>query len=81
MSSRAPLPLDWLGPTLDACRGIVTAGVHQFQDKPSEGGRETVTDVDIQIERTLTTAIHERVPSATILTEPGFTDEVGAGRT
>ncbi len=64
-----PLPLDWLRPTLDVCRAIVECGVHELHTKPSDGGREVVTDVDLQVERTLTAAILYRVPTAAILSE------------
>jgi len=64
-----PRPLDWLNPTLAVCRGIVDRGVHQADLKPINGGRELVTDVDLQVERVLTRAIHSRLPEAAIVSE------------
>jgi myo-inositol-1(or 4)-monophosphatase len=69
MDCSGPQPLDWLNPTLAVCRGIVEYGVHRADRKPVDSGRELVTDVDLQIERALTSAIRSRLPDAAIVSE------------
>src|SRR5258708_10602844 len=75
MPPRGPLPLDWLGPTLDRCRDIIERGGGEIREKPSEHDEhQVVTDVDLAVERTLVSAIRDRIPFAAIFSEEGEHD-------
>jgi myo-inositol-1(or 4)-monophosphatase len=68
--ARSPHDVDWLHPELDRCRELI-ASQHAPRrwTKPTDGGTELVTDIDVAIERLLTGAIQEHLPGAAILSE------------
>jgi fructose-1,6-bisphosphatase/inositol monophosphatase family enzyme len=69
-SSRPPLPLDWLDPTLDRCRLAIERGVDRSWQKTSSGtGTATVTNLDLEVEDTLVAAIQDRFPEAKVVSE------------
>jgi fructose-1,6-bisphosphatase/inositol monophosphatase family enzyme len=69
-SSRPPLPLDWLDPTLDRCRLAIERGVDRSWQKTSSGtDPETVTNLDLEVEDILVAAIQDRVPEAKVVSE------------
>lgn len=69
VSSDRPPSLDWLGPTLDECRRIIDGGVRDIRQKPSDQGRQLVTDLDVAVERELILAIRDHIPAAGIFSE------------
>ena len=59
-----------LGETLDTCRRLLRAGPREVSLKPSlREARETVTDLDIEVERRLIARIHELQPAASVVSE------------
>jgi myo-inositol-1(or 4)-monophosphatase len=60
-----------LGPTLDACRSVLTEAQHtRSWHKASPGSRqETVTDLDLTVEERIITAIRAMQPQASIYSE------------
>jgi fructose-1,6-bisphosphatase/inositol monophosphatase family enzyme len=69
------LPLDWLQPTLDECRRVVDRGVLEFHEKSDvDGGRQVVTNVDLEVERVLISEIRKHVPGAQVLSEETKSD-------
>jgi myo-inositol-1(or 4)-monophosphatase len=73
-SPRPPLPLDWLDPTLDRCRVAIEHGVDRSWQKTGSTGQATVTNLDLDIEDALVTAIQARFPRAAVVSEERHPD-------
>lgn len=66
----APEILAHLNETLDACRRLLSGHSGRVSLKTtSDGSRETVTELDLQVEQRLMARIHELQPEAGILSE------------
>src|SRR5438128_9423384 len=74
-SPRPPLPLDWLVPTLDRCRVAIGRGVDRSWQKTGSGtGPATVTNLDLDVEDALVTAIQDHSPKAAVVSEERHPD-------
>ncbi len=66
---------------LDRCRSLIAdrPSPHQWSKSSTNHDAELVTEIDIDVERLLTTAIHERLPNASILSEESSPDPSALG--
>src|SRR5262245_37778616 len=70
LNDRPPLSLDWLFPTLDVCRDILSRGIRDVWQKDASGdSQQTATNLDLEVEQALIAAIRDRMPDATIVSE------------
>jgi myo-inositol-1(or 4)-monophosphatase len=74
MSSDAGL--DWLHPTLDECRRFIAArpAPRHWTKASMREPEETVTEIDVEVERLLVGAIRRHDPKAAIISEEGDGD-------
>jgi myo-inositol-1(or 4)-monophosphatase len=68
--------LDWLRPELDRCRELIArqSAPRRWTKSSAHGATELVTELDLAIERLLIDAIHDRLPTATYLSEESYPD-------
>lgn len=74
-----PSSLTWLQPDLDRCRDLIAHEKVQSSEKSSaRESHETVTNIDLGVQKLLTDAILDRYPGAAILAEEASSQAPGA---
>ncbi|MBO0835850.1 MAG: hypothetical protein J2P28_10065 [Actinobacteria bacterium] len=68
--------LDWLRPSLDECRRLIAdrRGPTRWTKASAREPEETVTEIDVEVERLLVSAIRHRDPEAAVVSEEAASD-------